>query len=180
MKSLMRELRAPRICWQEEEGQSLIELALMVPIFTVLICYAVDFGYLFVTATSLNAAARNATEYAIQGSASPAQAAPPGAALVTSLTIASLGLPNASTSTVSVRVCSTSVGVNAVNNTALCSITSTGAGAISGSADVDPESPTFQVNRVDVVYTVNPPLPLPVSIFPSYSFRRYVEMRRMQ
>jgi Flp pilus assembly protein TadG len=176
----MRGLWARRICWREERAQSLIELALMIPIFTVLVCYAVDLGYLFVAATSLTAAARNATEYAIQGSASPAQATPPVASLVASLTIASLGLPNASTSTVSVRVCSSSVGINALNNSALCLVTSTGAGAISGSVDVDPEAPTFQVNRVDVVYNVTPPLPLPISIFPSSSFRRYVEMRRMQ
>jgi Flp pilus assembly protein TadG len=176
----MHKSRAQQICWQKEEGQSLIELALMIPIFTVLICYAVDFGYLFIAATSLNAAARNATEYAIQGSASPAQASPPLASLVSNLTIASLGLAGASTSTVSVRVCSTSVGVNALNNTAQCSVTSTGAGGISGSADVDPETPTFQVNRVDVVFVVPLPLPIPISIFPSTSFHRYVEMRRMQ
>ena len=169
-----------RLLLQAEEGQSLIELALMVPIFTILVCYAVDFGFFFLVATSLNSAARNAIEYAIQGSSSPAQSAPPGAAVVSSLAIASIGLSPASTSTVSVRICSSSVGVNTSNNTAQCATTSSGAGAISGTADVDPESPSFQLNRVDVVYTVTPPIPIPVSVLPTLTFHRMAEMRRMQ
>ena len=48
-------------------GQSLIEVALMVPIFTILVCYAVDFGYFLLVATSLNSAARSSLEYAIPG-----------------------------------------------------------------------------------------------------------------
>ena len=48
-----------RLC-RGQEGQSLIEMALMVPIFTILVCYAVDFGFFFLAATSLNSAARNA------------------------------------------------------------------------------------------------------------------------
>jgi Flp pilus assembly protein TadG len=163
-----------------EEGQSLIELALMIPIFTILVCYAVDFGFFFLVATSLNSAARNAIEYAIQGSSSPAQSAVPGAAVVSSLAIASIGLSTASTSTVSVRICSSSVGVNTSNNTAQCATTSSGAGAVSGTPDIDPESPSFQLNRVDVVYTVTPPVPIPASILPALTFHRMVEMRAMQ
>ena len=51
----------------------------MIPIFTILVCYAVDFGFFFLVATSLNSAARNAIEYSIQGTSSPAQAAEPTA-----------------------------------------------------------------------------------------------------
>ena len=133
-----------------EEGQSLIELALMVPIFTILVCYAVDFGFFFLVATSLNSAARNAMEYAIQGTSSPAQAAVPSAAVVSNLAIASIGLSSASTATVSVRICSSAVGVNTSGNTAQCATPSTGAGAVTGTPDMDPESPKFQLNRVDV------------------------------
>ena len=163
-----------------DEGQSLIELALILPIFTVLVCYAVDFGFFFLVATSLNSAARNAMEYAIQGTSSPAQTAEPSAAVVSSLAIASIGLSNASTATVSVRICSSAVGVNTSNNTAQCTTPSTGAGAVSGTPDTDPESPKFQLNRVDVIYTVTPPVPIPVSILPTLTFHRMVEMRRMQ
>lgn len=163
-----------------EEGQSLIEVALIVPIFTTLVCYAVDFGYLFLVATSLNSAARAAMEYGIQGTASPAQAAEPSATVVSNLAIASIGLSGATTSTVSTQVCSNTVGVNTSNNTAKCTSPSTGAGGVTGTADIDPESPTFQLNRVDVVYTVTPPIPLPASLFATGTFHRMVEMRAMQ
>jgi Flp pilus assembly protein TadG len=163
-----------------QDGQSLIEIALMIPIFTILVCYAVDFGFFFMVATSLNSAARNAAEYSIQGTSSPAQAAEPSATVVANLALAGIGLSGASTFTVSVRICSSAVGVNASNNTTQCATPTTGAGAVSGTPDVDPESPKFQLNRVDVVYTVTPPVPIPVSIFPTRTFHRMVEMRAMQ
>jgi Flp pilus assembly protein TadG len=169
-----------RCCCLGEQGQSLIEVALIIPIFTVLVCYAVDFGFFFLVATSLNSAARNAIEYSIQGTSSPAQAAEPTATIISNLAIAGIGLSGASTSTVSVRVCSSAVGVNSSNNTTQCTTPSTGAGAVTGTPDVDPESPRFQLNRVDVVYTFTPPVPIPASIFPSTTFHRMVEMRAMQ
>ena len=107
-------------------------------------------------------------------------AAVPSATAVSSLAIASIGLSSASTATVSVRICSSAVGTNASGNTAQCATPSTGAGAVSGTPDMDPESPQFQLNRVDVVYTVTPPIPIPVSILPTLTFHRMVEMRRMQ
>ena len=57
-------------------------------------------------------------------------------------------------------------GRNHATNTAQCTSPSTGAGAVAGTPDTDPESPTFQLNRVDVIYTVTPPIPIPVAIFP--------------
>ena len=171
---------ALRSSWQDQKGQSLIEIALMIPIFTILVCYAVDFGFFFLVATSLNSAARNAMEYSIQGTSSPAQAAEPGAAVVSNLAIASIGLSGASPSTVSVQVCSSAVGVNTSNNTTQCTTPNTGAGAVTGTPDIDPESPKFQLNRVDVLYIVTPPVPMPVSIFPLRTFHRTIEMRAMQ
>ena len=180
MKRSVNMAEAARRLYRRQEGQSLIEVALMVPIFTILVCYAVDFGFFFLAATSLNSAARNAMEYSIQGTSSPAQTAEPSATGVSNLAIASIGLSSASTSTVSVRVCSSAVGVNAANNTTQCATPSAGAGAVAGTPDIDPESPHFQLNRVDVAYTVTPLLPIPVSIFPTLTFRRMVEMRAMQ
>jgi Flp pilus assembly protein TadG len=168
-------------CWcLGQQGQSLVEVAIMIPIFTVLVCYAVDFGFFFLVATSLNSAARNAMEYSIQGTSSPAQAAEPAATAVSNLAIASIGIARASTANVSVQVCSSAVGVNASNNTTRCTSPSTGAGAVTGTPDIDPESPTFQLNRVDVLYTFTPPLPIPASIFPMPTFHRMVEMRGIQ
>jgi Flp pilus assembly protein TadG len=170
---------ARRLCLGEQ-GQSLLEVAIMIPIFTTLICYAVDFGFFFLVAASLNSSARNAIEYSVQGTSSPAQAAEPSAAAVATLAIAGVGLSGASTATVSIRVCSNAVGVTTSNNTTQCTNPSSGAGAVSGTPDIDPESPNFQLNRVDVVYTVTPPVPIPASILPSLSFHRSVEMRAMQ
>jgi Flp pilus assembly protein TadG len=166
--------------YRGQDGQSLIEIALMIPIFTILVCYAVDFGFFFMVAASLNSAARNAAEYSIQGASSPAQAAEPSATVVANLALAAIGLSGASISTVSVRICSSAVGVNASNNTTQCATPTTGAGAVTGTPDIDPESPKFQLNRVDVVYTVTPPVPIPVSVFPTRTFHRMVEMRAMQ
>ena len=180
MKSLVYLAGAAQRFCREQQGQSLIEVALMIPIFTILVCYAVDFGFFFLVATSLNSAARNAMEYSIQGASSPAQAAEPSAAAVSNLAIAAIGLSGASASTVSVRICSSAVGVNSSNNTTQCATPSTGAGAVTGTPDIDPESPRFQLNRVDVVYTVTPPVPIPVSVFPTLTFHRMVEMRVMQ
>jgi Flp pilus assembly protein TadG len=166
--------RAPRGIgrfWQGQEGQSLIEVALFLPIFTALIVYAVD---------SLTSASRNAMEYAIQANSSPAQAAAPGSTAVSNLAIASVGLPGVSSSTVTVRVCSSSVGVTLPANTAQCATPSTGAGSVSGTADTDPESPTFQLNRVDIAYTIALPIPLPSTMFPNRTLHRMVEMREVQ
>jgi Flp pilus assembly protein TadG len=180
MKSLIHIADASRRVYRRQEGQSLLEVALMIPIFTILVCYAVDFGFFFMVATSLNSAARNAMEYSIQGTSSPAQAAEPSATVVSNLAIAGIGLAGASTSTVSVRICSSAVGVNTSNNTTQCATPSSGAGAVNGTPDIDPETPRFQLNRVDVVYTVTPPVPIPVSVFPTLTFHRMVEMRAMQ
>jgi Flp pilus assembly protein TadG len=177
---LSHETSATWAFWSGRNGQSLVEVALMVPLFTVLVCYAVDFGYLFLVTTSLNSAARSSLEYAIQGTASPAQVAPPSATVVSNLAIASVGLSGATTTTMSVRVCSSAVGITAPTNTAECASPSTGAGTVAGTPDTDPESPTFQLNRVDVVYTVTPPIPIPAAVFPTTIFHRMLEMRAIQ
>jgi Flp pilus assembly protein TadG len=163
-----------------QQAQSLIEVAIFLPIFITLVCYAVDLGYFFLAAGALDSAARNGVEYSVQGGSSPAQASVPGASAVSTLATLSIGLPGATSSTVSVRVCSSSVGVNSSTNTTQCSTEQSGAGSVSGTPDTDPESPTFLLNRVDVVYTVTPPIPMPASLLPSLIFHRSAEMRSVQ
>jgi hypothetical protein len=163
-----------------EKGQSLVEVALIVPIMTVLVCYAVDLGFYIMAATSLTSAARNAIEYSIQGTASTSQSAEPSASAISNLLILSIGLPGALASTVSVQVCANPIGLNILINAPQCATPVNGAGAISLNPDLDPESPTFQLNRVDVVYNFTPPIPIPTSILPSTTMRRTVEMRAIQ
>jgi hypothetical protein len=98
--------------------------------------------------------------------------------VVSNLALSSIGLVSASSTTVSVRVCSRVVGVTMPANTAQCTTPITGAGAVTGTPDTDPESPIFQLTRVDVVYTVKPLIPIP--IFPTHTFHRMIEMRSMQ
>ncbi|HEY0757644.1 MAG TPA: TadE/TadG family type IV pilus assembly protein [Acidisarcina sp.] len=168
-----------------EQGQSLIEVALFLPIFTILVCYAVDFGYFFLAATTITSAARDAAQYAVEGPQSAAQAAVPTAGpggttgTVVNLAEAALGLPGGTTLT-TVQVCSNGVaGSPAANNIAKCKTWGANAG-LSYTPHVDPESPTFQLNRVDVVYTVTPPVPMPTAAMPTMVFHRTVEMRAMQ
>ena len=165
---------------RQERGQSLIETAILVPIFVTLICYAVDFGYFFMAEASVDSSAHNAAMYATQGTVSATGATPPLGTLSTAKSVAGMaysnmsGYLNAST-TMAVQLCT--------NNNATISCNSTGqTGMISSSyqPDEDPEPTVFQLVRVDVVYTVNPPIPLTffgTSLLPTLNFHRMAEMR---
>jgi Flp pilus assembly protein TadG len=167
------------------EGQSLIEVALFLPIFTILCCYSVDFGYFFLAATTITASARVAGHYAIEGPDSPTQSAVPTAGpattagTVSNIAMLGIGLPNGTTAT-SVQVCSNGVtGSPLANNIAKCQTWGKST-TLAYAEDTDPEKPTFQLNRVDVVYTFTAPVPMPTSIMPSLVFHRMVELRAMQ
>jgi hypothetical protein len=182
--------RAKRVnrFWSSQEAQGLIEVALFIPLLALLVCYAVDFGYYFIAAASLSSASRNAAEYSIQGFSSPSQGSSPAAGPISSATsvaalaVNDLGLLNASTLT-SVEVCSMSVGVSSGNVTQCSSYGST---SLNYTPDADPEPTVFQLNRVDIVYTVQPPIPITfpsilgfsaISLVPPAQFHRVVEMR---
>jgi Flp pilus assembly protein TadG len=174
--------RATRI-WRKDEGNSIIEVALVAPIFTLLMCYAINFGYLLFAAASLTSSARNAAQYAIQGFASPAEsgyaaAGPIGVAgTVAALAVGDIGLINAATVT-SVQVCSGALGTTTASNRPVCATYGTTSTAYA--VDADPEYTMFQTFRVDVTYTVTPPIPmsfLSVPLLSSFNFHRMVEMR---
>jgi Flp pilus assembly protein TadG len=172
-----------RPIWRKDEGNSMIEVALFLPIFTLLICYAINFGYFFFVAATLTSSARNAVQYAIQGFSSPAQsgyasAGPIGAAgTVAALAVADIGLIGASTVT-SVQVCSSVLGTTTARNRPVCA--TYGATSTAYAVNVDPEYTMFQTFRVDVTYTVTPPIPmsfLSVPLLSNFTFHRMVEMR---
>jgi hypothetical protein len=168
-------------------GQSLIEVALFLPLMVLCAAYAVDFGYFFIVSANLNSSTRNAVEYSIQGYESPGQAtlpvAGPGSTTtsVTALALADLaGLANSATQAI-VQVCSKSVGTTGkvTNCSSFGPIPSS---STTTATQTDPEAPIFLLNRVDVTYTVEPPIPLSffsVSLLPSMSFHRSVAMRVM-
>lgn len=167
-----------------KSGQSLVEVALIVPLFTLLFCYAIDIGYFYMVAASLVSSARNSVLYSIQGFTSVGGAGlPDGGPISTSNSVAALALgdltsfANASVN-VSVYVCSLAV-VTPTHASGCASYNSAPAPA---TTHTDPESPMFSMNRVDVYYTINPPIQLggiiPKGIVPT-SFHRYVEMRAL-
>ena len=157
---------------------------MIVPVLFLLICYAVDYGYFFFVAANLASASRIAAEYSIQGYQGPAQTALPSAGpIATTASVAALAigdlasLVNASTTT-TVQVCSKVLGMN--GNLPVCS--SYGPTGTSYTPVVDPEAPTFVLQRVDVTYTVQPPVPLSFfnhSLIPKLQFHRQVSMRAM-
>ena len=169
---------------RETSGQSLLEIAVMMPFLVLLLAYAIDFGYFFIAAANITSAARNAAEYSILGYQSAGASTLPAAGPATTTnSVAATALAdltsliNSSTKT-TVQVCSASNGMN--GNLPLC--TSYGPTATSYTPAADPEAPTFILQRVDITYTVQPPIPMTffkVSILPNLSFHRQVSMRAM-
>lgn len=174
----------------QEQGQSLLEFAVILPVLYLLISFAVDFGYYFIVAAGITSSSRNAVEYSIQGFSSPAagyssttQPSPPAAgSTTTSGSVAALAVGDLSsflysTTETTVQVCSSTV-----TSTGAVSCQTWGATSQSWTPDTDPESPLFHLYRVDVLYHISPPLPVSIfgySLVPSYSFHHMAEMRGM-
>jgi len=171
-----------RLALRHEDGQSLVETAIFLPILILLVAYAVDFGYFFIVAANLTSASRNAAEYSIQGFSSPSQSALPIAGPITTNTsVAALAVGDLSSladssTTTTVQVCSKSIGTT--NNLTNCA--SYGPAGTVYTPAADPEAPTFYLNRVDVTYTAHPPIPLSFfsyPLLPTMQFHRQVSMR---
>jgi hypothetical protein len=170
-----------------QSGQSLLEIALFLPVILLMTSYAVDFGYFFIAAANLVSSSRIAAEYSTQGYVAVGQSSLPPAgpasstSSVTALALGDIaGLINASTLT-TVQVCSKSLGTTK-NATNCSSFGPTVPGSSATSPQIDPEAPTFSLNRVDVAYTVQPPIPMSffsVSLLPTLSFHRHASMRVM-
>jgi len=175
---------------RESAGQSLLETAVMMVVMTLLFIYAIDYGYFFIVAANLTSAARNATEFSIQGYDSPGQqslpaAGPPGTAdTVAALALSDLGGLAKSTTLTTIKVCSKVLGTS--NGYTKCATYSYQGGSTpyttttSTATEEDPEAPTFYLNRVDVTYTVQPPIPISLfgtNLVPDTSFHRSVVMR---
>jgi hypothetical protein len=97
---------------------------------------------------------------------------------VAALAVGDLSSLAASSSTTTVEVCSKVLGTT--SNVTNCS--SYGPAGTVFTPATDPEAPTFLLNRVDVTYTVQPPIPLSFfsyPLLPSMKFHRQVSMRAM-
>jgi TadE-like protein len=170
-------------------GSSLIETALVMPILVSMLCFAIDIGYFFIVAANLVSSSRNAVLYSGQGFVSPAQQQLPsagtGGSLADTAGVAGLaggdlsGLASMSTKT-SVQVCSKKIGVTQTSNGYVTNCTTFPSGALTFTPDQDPESSNGMLTqRVDVVYTVVPPIPVSFFTFtmPPLTVHWQAEMR---
>ena len=57
---------------KHEEGQAMVEFALILPIFLLILCGIIDFGWLFYNQLSLNNACREGARYAVVNTAEDA------------------------------------------------------------------------------------------------------------
>lgn len=169
---------------RETAAASLAEIAVILPVLWFVLAYTVDLGYFFIAAANISSAAKNAAEYSVQGYMSAAQTTlPPAGTTSTTTSVSALALSavtsllNSSTTT-AVQVCSKATGTS--NNLTKCG--AYGASGGTYTPDADPEAPHFYLNRVDITYTVQPPIPMSffsVSLVPSMSFHRQVSMRAL-
>jgi hypothetical protein len=156
----------------------------MLPIMLAMVGYAVDFGYFFIVAAHITSTAHNATQYSVMGYESPGQGSLPtagpgsnGASVAEEAYGDLTTLINAST-TATIQVCSKNLGLTGF----LANCTSYGPTATTYVPNQDPEAPFFVLHRVDVTYTVQPPIPMTffkVSLLPTMQFHRQVSMRAM-
>lgn len=172
-----------------DQGSSLIETALVLPVLVLMLCFAVDIGYFFIVAANLVSSSRNAVLYSGQGFVAPAQQQLPSAGTSGSLSdtagVAGLaggdlsGLANMSSQT-KVEVCSKGIGVTQTSNGYVTNCSTYPSGSLSFTPDQDPESTSGMLaQRVDVVYTVSPPIPVSFFTFkmPALSMHWSAEMR---
>ncbi len=54
---------------ENEDGQSMVEFALILPVFLLILCGIIDFGWLFYNQLSLNNACREGARYAVVNTA---------------------------------------------------------------------------------------------------------------
>lgn len=166
-----------------ECAQSLVETALVLPLFLLITFNAANFGYFFFVALNLASAPRQGVEYSIQGFATPSTPSLPSAGPSTTVTsiswltyrdMAALHL----SSNAEVRVCTKLQGLSAPG-TPNC--TSYGGSSTFSGPDADPEPTAFVLHRVDVKYSFTPLIPgqLFNLVVPNLTFHRQVSMRAM-
>ncbi len=158
---------------REAHGQAMIETALMLPLLLELVFNTINFGYFFLVALNITSAPHSGALYSVLGFATPGTpelAEAPNALSPSSriLSVAYLayqdmiGAIASPQANATIQVCSESLGLDTSGN-ARCVTCSTYSGTCSapsaspgGVAYTDPESPSFVLNRVDVIYTFRP------------------------
>jgi len=167
----------------------MVETALVMPVLVLMLCFAIDIGYFFIVSANLVSSARSGVLYSGQGFVSPAQQRLPSAGTSGSLSdtagVAGLvggdlsGLASMTTKT-TVEVCSKQIGITQTSNGYVTSCSTYPSGSLSFTPDQDPESNNGMLTqRVDVMYTVSPPIPINFFTFtmPPLTLHWQAEMR---
>jgi Flp pilus assembly protein TadG len=165
---------------QHDEGQSLLETAIAMPLLLGIAFNLINLGYFWFVVLSLAAAPRQGVQYSAQGGASITTTAAPSATAVSTLVFDNMtnAVHGASTANTGVRVC---MGIDPTKGGANCTPfgdTSITFSAVGG----DPEAPVFALNQVDVGYRVTPVIPgtaFNVVLPAAPIFRRHVSMRSL-
>jgi len=165
-----------------EEGQSLLETAVTMPLLLAIAFNLINVAYFWFVLLSLSAASRQGVQYASQGGSAAGTISAPTTASVSDLVYANVtnAIKGTTTSTVAVRVCSSAKGVNPATGVALCD--QFGPGFAFSAPDADPETPVYVLNRVDVGYTVTPIIPgtaFGVLLPANLQFQRHSSMRSL-
>ena len=164
-----------------QEGQSLLETAIAMPLLLGLAFNIINWGYLWFMVLTLSAAPRMGVQYATQGGAA-GTGTPPVATAVRDLVYDNLthAISGATTSNAAVQVCSSAIGVD--SNTGKTQCTQFGPPYTFPGPAADPEQPVYVLDRVDVEYNVTPIIPgkafgiiLPANL----RFHRQVSMRSL-
>jgi Flp pilus assembly protein TadG len=158
-----------------EQGQSLLEFSLILPLLLLLVVNLINFGAFFYAWVTIANSARAGAQYSVMAGATVGAPDPPSAAQVaTVITNDAINLPNSAS--LQVRVCTNN------NGTQSC----TGSGSAVAPPN-DPEATSYVLVSVDVAYTYQPLIPgfnfsglgIHATIPPTAMHRRAV-MRRMQ
>ena len=157
------------------QGQALIEFALMIPLLLVLVVNAVNFGGFIYGWIGVADGARAGAQYGVLAGASingPSQTST--ANIQTLVTNETSSLPGASSSNPVVKVCTNSTTTD-IAPSASCP----------SGLKADPEAPEYVSLGIDVTYTYPPfvpalSYPLFGIILPSTTIRRHTLMRMLQ
>src|SRR5436190_10897994 len=105
-----------------EEGQSLLETAVTMPLLLAVAFNLINVGYFWIVVLSLSAASRQGVQFATQGGSAALTISAPGTATVSNLVYENVtnAIGAATTSNVAVRVCSSAKGVDATTGVTLC------------------------------------------------------------
>src|SRR5215470_17748452 len=171
LNDLIRKLRS------RQEGQSLLETAVSMPLMLGVAFNIINWGYFWFMVLSLAAAPRMAVQYASQGGVVVNAPTTTGVRDVAYNNMTNM-IHGATTSNAAVRVCTYGQGV--ASNVSACTSYGPSFGFTANTAD--PEAPAWVLNRVDVEYTVTPIIPgsaFNVFLPTNMNFHRTVAMRNL-